>query len=313
MIKVDILESDVFYGISPIDVGKYLSVNNWVQRKLLPNDVAIWSKRKEGDGLYRLWLPLDNELVDFAESMKKAITVIAQDEGRSQLELIEDFNTIAIGDIIRLNSFDEFNHASSSVLLSHGKALINQSEDLIAAAAMSENQAREVHPSRKANIVYDYLKSVRLGQTEPGSFTVKLVSPIDDIIEDEDPVLPETPPKLPFSRRAVMRLMTGLEAVQDVVRDVHRRRRFDLKPFLEVVPQGLSANLCEAIAGEESRTPQNEYRPVDVSITWSYSLPSSGQSKPFNINFPVEYMGYIARAATEIREQYPLPQHILII
>jgi len=301
MIKVQILDKNVFRGIDPSKVEKYLKGNEWYEQRRLPNDVAIWFRQGEEGDIHRLWLPLDYQLADFTEMMSRVVGVVSQAEGRSQLQVFDDLNTAAIGDVIRSCSEDKLDRGSSSLPFLQGMSLIEQTKSMAVAAAMSELEEREVHPSARSREVNQFMENMRLGQTEPGSYVVKLVSPIGEVETGEDE-LPGMPPELPFERRAVMRLVTGLEALRDVAHETQRRGVFRLQPFQEVVPQGVSANLCEAVAAKGK---DDDYGPVEISVTWSYVLPPQDGVRRAEVQLSVDQMPYIAEAARQFRERHP--------
>lgn len=301
MIQVDILDREVFAGIDPQNVEKYLRANQWIEQQRLHNDIGIWYKQDSVGKIYRIWLPLNYKLADFSIAMKRSVETIAQAEHCSQLQVFEDFNTVAIGDIIRLNTYDELSRHASTLPLDVGLTLIEQGRGITASAAMSEMKPREVHPSRRAAVVTKYLNELRLGQTEYGSYTIKLISPIGEVQEDPYPTLPEMPVRVPFERRAVMKLVQSLSALRDVSEDLHKRGSFNIQPFIEMVPQGISANLCEAVAYAQDK----EYHPIEVSVTWSYILDNSQTERTNAIVFPVGYMRYIAEAAERFRARNP--------
>lgn len=299
--RVQILDKDVFRGIDPSKVEKYLKGNDWQEQRRLPNDVAIWLKQSKDKDIHRIWLPLDYQLADFVEMMSKVVSVVAQAEGQSQLQVLDDLNTAAIGDVIRSCTEDKLDHSSTSLPFPQGLSLIEQTSRMAIAAAMSEIEEREVHPSARSGEVIRFMENMRLGQTEPGSYIVKLISPIPEIETSEDE-LPGMPPELPFERRAVMRLVTGLQALRDVAHETQSRGVFRLQPFQEAVPQGISANLCEAVAAKGK---DNDYGPIEISVTWSYALPPQDGIKRSEIEFSVDHMTHIAEAARRFRERNP--------
>ena len=300
--KVEILDYQIFDTLDPTDVEKYLSGNNWQELRRISGEVSIWETSAQSGKRHRLWLPQDRELGDFAASMGRVIKAIALAENRSQLQVLEDLETVTIGDIIRVGSQDEFNRASGSLPLNDGILLIKQAQGMASASACSVVEKREVHPSRRPNRVIEYMKNIRLGQTERGSYLIKLISPISPPETKQIP-LPtiSTVDQVPFERQVVINLMKSLDALQMIAQETHRRGRFYFKPFQEIVSEGVSANLCESVASESER---ERYRSVEVSVTWSYVVDSPTERFK-DIRFPTYVMPYIAEAARQFREQNP--------
>jgi hypothetical protein len=95
--------------------------------------------------------------------------------------------------------------------------------------------------------------------------------------------------------------MKSLDALHSVATQIQRRGSFHFPPFQEIVSEGVSANLCEAVASSENNQP---YRPLEVSVTWSYALDSI-EAMPKKVSFSLGVMPYIAEAARMFREENP--------
>ncbi len=165
---MDILEDRIFDTLNPKDMERYLSNNKWKEVRRVPGELSIWDNIGETGRKFRVRLPLDNDLGDFAISMKKAVRTLSLFENRSQLEILEDFNTIAIGDVIRVKSEDIFNQTDSTLQLDDGIRLIRKARDMLSAAACAVVETKTVFPSRKPGMVSEFMKNIRLGQTERG-------------------------------------------------------------------------------------------------------------------------------------------------
>lgn len=294
--RVDILDFDVFTALDPHDIESYLLHNAWQCERVEHGYVSVWSKIREGER-YRVWVPLDYKLGDFAESTARAIKMVALAENLSQLSVLEDFDTIAIGDVVRFKSFDNLNKNSSSLLIHDGISLLEQAKNLLTAGANSAHQTRPVHPARKNNVVINYVNKLRLGQTERGSYIIKLVSPLDS---SSDMPLPGIPAPSQFARNAVVTLLGALNTLRAVSEDNFKREKFIFELFEEAVPNGVSANLCEAVA----QNSLSQYRPLEVAVSWSFKLGVTNDL-PTSVEIPTQYMQYIAQAAQVFREKNP--------
>ena len=117
--------------------------------------------------------------------------------------------------------------------------------------------------------VTDYLDSLRLGQSQRGSFVISLLSPWDFI-----PSADRDEPKLgfiePFGRRATKALAKALDAVGKALR-VSATEGIR-QPFEQAVAAGVSANLCYALAALA-----RDGEGADISIRWSLTKPEEGQ------------------------------------
>jgi hypothetical protein len=304
-VKVDILDQGVFNSLSPSELESYLAHTDWVRLKIVSGEVAIWQHTTDSHK-HRVWIPLDQTLADYAESMSRAIKAIASVETRSQLQILDDLETTAVGDIIRVKSFDILNRESNSLPFHEGMSLLRQAQDMTSAAAVSAVEKREVLSRRRPNKAVEYLKELRMGQTERGSFVVKLISPIHPDPAPQMPFeFPDLPiiPEPPFERQVVINLLSGLHALKRVSEEISRTGRFHLEAFQEAVQEGVSANLCEAVANvSDDDVPP---RPLEVNISWSYAIPAPRIALPTEVRFSTEAMPYIVRAAQLFRERNP--------
>jgi len=300
--RVDILDRDLFGALDPAELERYLSSNNWLEVRRVSGQVSIWEMRNGTGKPHRVWVPCDPQLGDFAVSMERALKSVALAEDRSQLQVLEDLETVGIGDVIRLGTTDEFDRMSGSLPLDSGIRLVRQARSMASASACSVLDKRAVHPYRRPSQVVEYMRNLRLGQTERGSYLVKLISPIPHT-EGDQLVLPETERLVssPFERQVVEGMMKSLSVLEAISQDVLRRGKFYFEPFEEAVPQGVSANLCEAVA---STSDDGRYSAMEVSVSWSYALDHPGGQFE-RVRFPVRAMPHIARAAEQFREENP--------
>jgi hypothetical protein len=69
----------------------------------------------------------------------------------------------------------------------------------------------------------------------------------------------------PFERRAIETLMQGLGTLQQVALETEKKGTFYFERFQEVVSEGVSANLCEAVIGGKSEDGAT-YKPLVSGI-----------------------------------------------
>ncbi len=293
--RVEILEEAVFGALNPQAIEKYLEAQNWKIFKRIEDEVSLWDNYNANGEKFRVLLPLNKSLQDFCQSMGRVVRILSVFENRSQLHILEDFSTLVIGDVVRLKSQDVLNSISGTLPIDDGVSLIQQSRDLVSAAACAAIEPKPVFPSRKPTQATDYVKKTRLAQTERGSYIIKLISPLPP----KQLSLPEIKGPPPYERKVVNTLMKSLEALNSAATQVRKKGAFYFRPFQEIVSEGVSANLCEAIAD-----PETTYRPIEISVTWSYALKSK-EITPDKVSFSVGSMPYIVEAAKRFREENP--------
>ncbi len=305
--KVDILDYDVFNAISPNQVEKYLVTRSWIKRRLLPNDVSIWDLPSNNGQKYRIWLPEATDLADFPKAMGKVVRVLSEAENRSQIQLIDDFETVGIGDVIRLNEHDKLNRYSSTLPYDEGSLLIQRGKDMLMTGALSAHEAKAYYSSGRANPVREFESSLRLGQTEHGSYTIKLIAPITENkladLENEGELKKQELldiPTQPFSRRAVMKMVSGLNLLHEIGHESERSGKYYFDPFVNNIISGVNANLCEAVSNWKHI---GQFSPLNVSVSWSYLLESSSQMSNVEIEFPSNYMRFYKQASEDFRRR----------
>lgn len=301
--KIDILEHEVFDSVDYTVLARYLTAQSWnIQSDSLPG-ASIWDKQTPTGARFRVWLPQDRRFADYSESMARVIRTVAESENRSQLQVLEDLETITIGDVIRVRTVDEFSQFSGTLSLFDGIQLLNQARNMVTAAALAAIEKREVYGSRRPLQVNDYVDSVRVGQTERGSYLVKLISPVDPSKLRQLGIDNIAPDMAPFERRVVVTLLRALRSLETVATQSYQRGRYFFEPFREIVQEGVSANLCEAIAGSVDVS-TTRYRPIAVNVSWSYALGMS-ESGDAHVSFQPDVLPFVARAAQEFRARNP--------
>jgi hypothetical protein len=294
--KVQILDSATFSTLNPANIEKYLSGKNWRKSPDSSNDITIWDINIR-DNHFRIWLPLSKRFVDYSESISRLVKTVSQSEDRSEIDVLDDLETIAVGDVLRIRTYDEAKKSSTSLPLKEGIALIEKAKNMTLAAAFATEAKRPVYNISRSNEISTYMNSLRLGQTERGSYKIKIISPLP---LHEQLTIPDLD-TYPFERKVMINLMSGLEALYEVSKEMNRKGDFNFAAFQEVVDYGVSANLCEAISSYHG---ENDYKPIDIDISWSY-LMHPPKSTPSSMVFDKNLLHFVSLAAKEFREQSP--------
>jgi len=118
-----------------------------------------------------------------------------------------------------------------------------------------------------------YLDSLELGQTEVGSFVVTIISPVPPALQ-----APEAEEHEPFERRVTRFLAGGAIAAREAAEEAVTTG--SLEPFRRAVVHGVSANLCDALAGIQEAGGGDRF---ELGVAWATArrpptdLPSSTQ------------------------------------
>jgi hypothetical protein len=147
----------------------------------------------------------------------------------------------------------------------------------------------------------DYLRQVRMGQTEQGSYVLTMLSPVPPELkaaqeQEELPGIIE--PVEPYERRVIRTLVTALGALDEAARVAAMSG--DMAPFTAAVRRGVSANLCDAVVGLSKVSPGAA---VDIQVSWSRTRPIE---MPTRMLLGSDSMPIIEEAARQFREKTPI-------
>lgn len=256
---MDVLITDAgaLRRITPVLLGTYLSVQGWVRQETWKDRIVVWSREAE-DGNAELLVPLREQSDAYAVRISEAVAALAQLEERSQLELYYDL--IGAGaDVIRLRPMSS--QALGGWSLNDSADLIANAKNLMQAAARAaENPGRPVHYGRLSAAVQDYLREVRpLPGYEWGQeLTVHSPVPMDYGTQTDfgDGF------QQPFPRQVTHVLNHSLTEVAKTAEAIIGGE--DIASFEAVTKEGVSANLCEAVAALARQS-----RGVEVSVAWA--------------------------------------------
>ena len=237
-----ISESDDLSKVTPRALRAYVEAHGW--HKVEPygdiGDVyALDEERSE------VLVPKSSRFVDYTLRLGQMVTILADTEEREREAVLRDL-TLADVDQVRVRVAD--NYVYDSIPIEAGVALVQQSWNMLMAAARSAWQPRPAFRGRMSEESRNYLKRVRLGQTERGSFVINLLCPADE----------------QFPQMVTRKLVSGLHGTRTAVDLAHRSSEF--WPLKEYIHEGVSANLCEAVRrmlGKEVRGK------IDVSVSWA--------------------------------------------
>ena len=126
------------------------------------------------DGLPEIILPRTENLGDYADVVSTLIGIFARVADVDELTLYRNLVT-ADRDVIRMRAADS---DDGTVSMNEGVDFVRGASEIVLAAACSfSNHNRSFAPgaNREAR---EYLRQMRLGQTEQGSYVVTLLSPV---------------------------------------------------------------------------------------------------------------------------------------
>jgi hypothetical protein len=217
---------------------------------------------------------------------------------RGPAEVLRDVKATAT-DVVRLG-IDSPLTRDGRIPVEAGRRVYEAARNLLLASACSVLDPRPVYASRKPEEAMDVLRNARFGQTEVGSFVLSIecsvpprLSPSAEPDEDD--------PGAPLERRTCMMLAQALASAETASRESAASNK--LEPFRDRVDEGVSANLCEAVAELFAAAEADRLR---AAFSFASRRPVR-QAITRNVVFSADRVELLREAARELRLTSVLP------
>lgn len=285
-------------ALSPLELVSYLRSRGWHEERTLGTRGGVWLLSCPGGEEAEVLLPYDLQLADYSTRMREALKALEAVESRPVADIARDVATSG-ADLLRFRVTGNNSH-EGSLPLEAAPVLAQGVHDLLLAAACATVEPRPVYPTRKPAAALRFMQQARFGQTERGSFTLTVLSPVSPQLSLGD--TQEAEMEAPFERRVVTTLMEATRVAATAA--TKATSTGDLRAFQQAVPQGLSANLCEALA---SLTPFcDPAEGLSVSVSWASSRPGP-RNVPTRLSVAPATGAVLAEAARLFRSTTPQP------
>ena len=292
--RVHIRDTEALRAVSPAALSAYARASGWTKTDEYGDHSDVYS----ADQMPEIVLPRHQSLGDYASVVWQLIEVFADVAKTDELALYRDLVTVD-WDVVRVRAPEG---EGGSVSVSDGVALMQAARDMFLAAACSVQNPQPIYRAGANKEAADYLKRVRLGQTEQGSFILTLLSPVVPPPVQLGFASVWTPEEDPIERRITRRLFDGLAAARQAA---EMTVRGDADAFWNSVDLGVSANLCEALASV-----MEPFRAIDVIITWARTRPAPRLRDV--VRFATSDAPILREAARSFRSREPQPNETLV-
>ena len=279
-------------AITPIALSSYARSEGWDKVG------AYWeySDIYAGEGKPEIIVPRTDVIDDYAMAVSDLIAVFARILERDEITVYRDL-TLADRDVMRVRAIDA---DPEGLPFESSHAMLAYTRGMLVAAANSLDDGRPVYRTAASGHAANYLQRVRLGHTERGSFALVLVSPA--VAPRLQTLLPDDPDEVePRERQVAQRLAQSLSAARSAS---ERAVGGDTTAFAQVVTSGVSANLCEAVAGLVE-----DVAAFDVSFSWALTRPTNTERGP--VSFAPGDIPILREAARSLRSLEPERGHRL--
>ncbi len=226
--------------IDPEGVRAYLVYLGW---KLLEYpDKRVWVYAPPNDIESSLPVPATRSLNDYVALIDRVVATLASVEECAYEDVLQ---LLCNHSILKLRAVDQQTTVRGTLPLLSAELLIKKAQDLIAYSTCAETGPPQKHYVRSIRKAREHADKYELGQTEPGSFIINIITPIRPITESESMRLTDIEP---LEHRVLRRIIHGAEIVQQA------ERFSDANMIAENFGSGFNANMCDIVADTIEQT-----------------------------------------------------------
>lgn len=277
------------FNIAPTDLRDFLKAQGWTLiEDALRDRLYVLSNGKFSRR--QLVFPMDVSAPDYSDSVGGVIEKVAEMNGDPIESLVAKVQSLK-DDVLRLRIF--FDGNDSSLPLGFAATVVQSTEKLLRAAACTVLKPRTHHPRLSLNEAAQLVEKSRFGQTENGSFILRVACPLHAMEVQGALELDEN--HAPFVRQVTLSLQKAIEDLTTAIEaDTLDRLVSDLKSAEKPL---VSSNLCEALSGMHDEQVANS---LDVGFDWSALRPVASQlGRPIRIQR--DYFSRIEEVRRELR------------
>lgn len=300
--RATIKDAQALGSLAPANVVGYLRAHGWEKFNEVRGRFSVWINRRYPHA--EVVIPATRSTSDYASQLYSVLRELEEVEDRSQLEILKDLYNSGF-DVVRLAAQSP-STTDGTVKIDAGVHLFEQAREILMAAACAAVKPRPVFHSRKPQQAIDYMSKARLGQTEHGSYVLTLLSPSAPQLSAHSDT--DLFPEEPFERLVIRRLVESVELATIAAEITATADRPDFETFQSAVEGGVSANLCEGIAGFFATI---EASTIDLSVAWALNRPSPTHQTPYKIRVSSDLVPTLEEAARLFRAHDKLEGYLI--
>lgn len=281
----------------PSQLSGYLTSQGWVEDGELSEIAAIWHRKENEYQGFEILQPLTTDLKDYCQRVYDLIEVLSEFEQRLFFDVVNDLNNFH-SDVYKIKVMHD-DVEGGLIPLNDGILLFEKAKELLTSVVRSTYNKRKYFRGDKSSEITEFIESMRLGQTEYGSYVVNLIAPISHKEDQQDLS------KVSISRLVSETLTHSLSAIDESIKEyIHTGRN---SSFDRAVEQGVSANLCDALIGISGKT-----RSRDVKITITLSRAEGELERDqFEHQFTSSMVPYLQIASDYYKEKVVLLDQVV--
>jgi hypothetical protein len=253
----DVLDKELLDGLSPWAVRWHLQRAGW-ENSSSHHGFSVW-RRELKAGLSEVVVPEDSSFADYTDRLEDVLLELQRVEHTSIQQLFDRIALVS-ADVTRLRR-----SGGDSMPFPLWSQLVEGVRKLFLAAACATVRPKAHFNGKKPNLAVGFMDSLRMGQTERGSYVLTVISDVSaEPISDEAKLI-ETE-AVPFERRTLQTLVRSVAAANRAADEFLETESFS--PFISAVGDGVSANLCDALVDVLGGGTSS----VSLSVDWSETL-----------------------------------------
>lgn len=280
----------------PSDIQLYLRAKGWQQQEEAsdsPVSPDVWIRPVEGE-TYEVIAP-SRRARDSAQRVAELLRTLAIAEDRSEQDVLRELTTAAF-DIQYVHT--RFPLPSGTAPLRDASRVLAAAHAMLSATTASLEQPSLVLPLRRPTRTRSLMKRVLAGPSSAGSYVVSIMVPVPPMGTPRENPAPVDDRHEPFERAATKHLHQALMVAQAAAAAAYYSD-VGLDAFLDRELSGMSANLCEALAGLAGEASAG----FDVHFSWSLYRPVR-ELEP-SVSFDRYTIPILREAARELRKRMP--------
>ena len=140
---VQIRDRTALSSLSIVSLRSYLTSRDWNNEGPWGKRPAIIFAKEYGGRTWEILVPTRDTVADYAENMAESVAILAEVEGRSQLDVFHDLSASG-ADVIQMRSVNGMVHEPLS--LRRSASLLKDAYDMLAASARAVEKPRPALP-----------------------------------------------------------------------------------------------------------------------------------------------------------------------
>ncbi len=202
---------------------------------------CLFFKEIEGER-WELEVPQRFTAPDYPRAVENLLGDLQRVERRPAAEILRDVLSTTV-DLVRLGLKGQATE-NGRVSMEAEVRIREATRDLVLSAACAAIAPKHVYGKRKHEQAMKHLDVARFGTNEVSSYVVTVETPIPPKLQGA--LQPEDDFEPPYERRVGLVLASAIAGAQDAAQE--SAALGTLEPFTRRVTEGVSANLCEAVA-----------------------------------------------------------------